>query len=62
MKVLVTGGSGFVGSHVLDSLRANGHEVRNYDLVTSPHHANGEAVETVLGNLPDADPVSGAIH
>jgi nucleoside-diphosphate-sugar epimerase len=27
MKVFLTGASGFVGSHVLDSLRANGHEV-----------------------------------
>ena len=49
MKVLVTGGSGFIGSHVVDRLRARGHEPRIFDLRPSPHH--GAEVETVLGDL-----------
>ena len=32
MKVLVTGGSGFIGSHVVDMLLRNNHEVLIYDL------------------------------
>ena len=32
MRVLVTGGSGFIGSHVVDKLRARGHEPVIYDL------------------------------
>jgi UDP-glucose 4-epimerase len=51
MKVLVTGGSGFIGSHVVDRLRARGHDPRIFDLVPSPHH--GPDVELVLGDLCD---------
>ncbi len=38
MRVLVTGGSGFIGSHVVDKLRARGHEPVIYDLRPSPWH------------------------
>jgi UDP-glucose 4-epimerase len=51
MKVMVTGGSGFIGSHVLDKLVAAGHEAVNFDLVRSPHH-NGE-VSWAEGSLLD---------
>jgi UDP-glucose 4-epimerase len=50
MRILVTGGSGFIGSHVVDKLLEAGHEPRILDLVPSPHH---DEVETVLGDLRD---------
>lgn len=50
MRVLVTGGSGFIGSHVVDRLERQGHEPRIFDLVPSPYRAHGE-IDTVLGDL-----------
>ncbi|WP_330458923.1 NAD-dependent epimerase/dehydratase family protein [Streptomyces sp. NBC_00820] len=36
MRVLVTGGAGFIGSHVVDALRARGHEAVVYDVRDDP--------------------------
>ncbi len=60
MRVLVTGGCGFIGSHVVDRLHAAGHEPRIFDLVESPHHDPAD-VETFLGDLCDADAVRRAV-
>ena len=58
MRVLVTGGSGFIGSHVVDRVRARGHEVRIFDLVPSPYH---DDVDTVIGDLCDPADVARAL-
>ncbi len=52
LKVLVTGGSGFIGSHVVDRLLEAGHEARIFDVVESPYKA-GERCESVVGDLLD---------
>jgi UDP-glucose 4-epimerase len=56
MKVLVTGGAGFVGSHVVDSLVAAGHEPRIFDLIPSPHH-DPQEVDTYLGDVTDIEAI-----
>jgi UDP-glucose 4-epimerase len=61
VKVLVTGGSGFIGSHVVDRLEAEGHEPRIFDLVRSPY-CSPDDVETVLGDLCWPDDVRGAVR
>ncbi len=52
LTVLVTGGAGFIGSHVVDRLLAAGHRVRIFDLRSSPHHPPSVAA-TVRGDLRD---------
>src|SRR5689334_3752007 len=60
-RVLVTGGSGFIGSHVVDSLLDAGHRVVNYDLRPSPYHANGD-IETAIGDLEDTEALAAALR
>ncbi len=63
MRVLVTGGSGFIGSHVVDKLRARGHEPVIYDLRPSPWHVDpAHRVDTVLGSITDREALERALH
>src|SRR5580765_3790127 len=63
MKVLVTGGAGFIGSHFAKRLAAQGDEVVVLDKLTySGNKANLEGidVELVVGDICDADAVARA--
>src|SRR6201998_1314951 len=69
MKVLVTGGAGFICSHLAHRLPSEGHEVRALDTLDPQVHRNGErpdyldpAVELQVGDVRDHAAVSRALE
>ena len=64
MRVLVTGAAGFIGSHIAETMRAAGHEVRGLDSLTPavhngrPEHVRGELV---VGDVRDPAVVNEAL-
>jgi dTDP-L-rhamnose 4-epimerase len=68
MRVLVTGGAGFIGGHVVGAYRAAGHEVRVLDALlpaVHPSYPDGppglHGVELVVGDVRDPSTVATAL-
>jgi UDP-glucose 4-epimerase len=60
---LVTGGCGFIGSHLVDALIAAGHRIRILDDLSSGKRANvPAAAEVVVGDVADPAIVRGAMN
>jgi len=69
-RVLITGGAGFIGSHLVDALLKKGYLVRVYDNLEPqvhgeshkiPDYLNKEA-ELIVGDIRDRDKLKKAIH
>ena len=65
-KVLVTGGAGFIGSHLVDRLVEAGRDVRVLDSLEPQVHGDGEGhrnegAEYVVGSVLDRDVVDGCL-
>src|SRR5688572_25433349 len=59
MRLLVTGGAGFLGSHLVDALVERGHAVTVFDRAKQRPLPDGVRVE--LGDLEDAQAVAAAV-
>jgi len=61
MKALVTGGAGFIGSHIVDRLLADGHEVVVLDDFSTGHRynlpENHAALTIIEGDISNSDTV-----
>lgn len=57
MKILVTGGSGFIGSRLVEKLLENGHSVQIFDKVISSRYPD----ITRIGDIRDAEAVNKAV-
>jgi len=68
MRVLVTGGAGFIGSHLVDRLVRDGCRVRVVDNLSSgrleniKHHLDAGTVELIVGDLKDPQIVLRAVE
>jgi UDP-glucose 4-epimerase len=64
-KVLVTGGAGFIGSHIVDALVRRGDQVRVLDNLSTGNLANlaevRDRIEFIEADLNDADKVARAV-
>jgi UDP-glucose 4-epimerase len=61
-RFLVTGGCGFIGSHLADRLVARGHQVRILDNLSSGRRENApEEAELVIGDVTDSDIVADCV-
>jgi dTDP-L-rhamnose 4-epimerase len=69
MRILITGGAGFIGSHLADDLLHHGHEVRALDNLSPQVHGPDAVrptylhrdVELLRGDVRDADAVRRAL-
>ena len=69
-RVLITGGAGFIGSHVADALLAAGYEVRLFDNLSPQVHGPerqppsylSEDAELIVGDITDALAVERALR
>ena len=62
MRVLVTGGAGYIGSHAVKALRAAGHQAVIYDNLSAGHRDAALGAPLIEGDIRDVEAVRRAIR
>ncbi len=69
MKILITGGAGFIGSHTADALLRLGHDIRVLDILQEPVHRGGQwpgyldpTIEKIRGDVRDEETLLSALR
>lgn len=62
MRVLVTGGSGFLGINMIRFLLERGHQVRSLDLMEFDYEDCRDRVDAVVGDIRDPETVARSMH
>ena len=62
MKVLVTGGSGFLGINLIRHLYSKGHQIKSLDLVEFDYPDMNDKIEAIKGDIRDRASVEKAVE
>jgi UDP-glucose-4-epimerase GalE len=62
MRVMVTGGAGYVGSHAANRLAESGHDVMIVDNLAEGHRASAGKMPIVVADLLDRDRIAGLLN
>src|SRR5947208_17196909 len=61
MRILITGGAGYIGSHTARLFRSRGHEVWVYDNLSAGHRKAVPAERLIVGDLAEIDRLDQAV-
>ena len=59
-KLMVTGSSGFIGSHVADALEEKGYEVILFDAVPSKYKSNNQ--KEIIGDILNSNDIETVVY
>ncbi|MCZ7614392.1 MAG: NAD-dependent epimerase/dehydratase family protein [Ignavibacteriaceae bacterium] len=62
MKILITGGSGFLGINLIRFLYSKGHQIKSLDLVDFDYPDMQDKIEAITGDIRNSADVEKAVE